>query len=311
MLITDPIYGVLGESVDAIRPTIRFNQSNLCPEISGIRFNMTIIESGDGYLVAFRNNWKHSDIYAARLTKDFKPTGYWRKLELTNGGASKGREDPRWFRIDGQLFINFVGFCGSATHMQYAKVNEDTLAVERIFWPVLYSQQRREKNWSAFEYQKDVWYVYSVNPHLILKAPIAEENCDPVVTQEYVTPFTGTWSGGTMRGGASPVLHNGNWLSFFHGHTTQRDGRRLYGMGAYEFSPKPPFQILRYTPEPIAVADPEVTPDNVPVDVIFPGGAVLVGDQWAIAMGVADLWSEIRFYDVDKIESLLVRHNAA
>jgi len=292
------------------RPTIRFDETNLCPEVGGIRFNASLIESGDGYLCAVRTSWVKSRLHAFRLDRDFKPTGANRRLDLYNGGASAAQEDGRWFRINGQLYISFSGFCGSSIHVQYARINETTLEVERIYWPVLYGQMRKEKNWQPFEYEGDVWYVYAINPHQIIKAPIAEQYCDPVVTREGTTPFNGTWSGGTMRGGAAPVLHNGEWYSFFHGHTIQENGRRLYTVGCYTFSPEPPFQILRYTPHPIDIADPCTTPASVPVDVIFPGSATIVGSDWAIAMGVCDLWSEIRFYDMEHIENLLVRHDA-
>ncbi len=306
--ITIPGAGTVGfyES----RKTIRLDETNLCPAIDGIRFNPAIIESQDGYLVIFRNRWINSKLYAAKLDKDFRPTGYWRHLKLYNGGASKAQEDPRWFRIGGKLFVNFVGFCGRNCHVQYASVNEDSLEVERIYWPVLYGQNFKEKNHQYFDYQGEPYAVYTISPHQIIKSALPPLNCDPVVTREHVTPFTGQWSGGHMSGGASPVLHNGEWYSFFHGWTRQENGRRLYNCGCYTFSPEPPFQILRYTKDPFDIADPSTTPTSVPVDVIFPGSATIVGSDWAIAYGVADLWSEVRFYDREWIESLLVRHNA-
>ena len=102
------------------------------------------------------------------------------------------------------------------------------------------------------------------------------------------------------------MLVDGKWYHWFHGATTQKNGRRLYNMGLIVFRAEPPFDILAYTPSPIDVADPAVTPKDQWADVIFPCGAVLAGDRWAIAMGVADRWSEIRFYDRAAVESALV-----
>lgn len=308
--ISHPIYGTLGDYEPASRPTIRFDHTNLCPMLEGLRFNCSLAPSGDGYLFVCRNGWKSSDLYAFKLDGDFQPTGYHRKLEVTCPAAGAGREDPRWFRCDGQLYISFVGFTGRSTSVLYARINEETLEVERVYWPQLYGSNRMEKNHGYFDYEGQPHAVYTINPHQIIKAPLCGPGEDPIATREYVTPFTGTWLGGMMRGGASPVLHNGEMFNFFHGCTRQENGRRLYNCSLYTFSPKPPFQILRYMPAPFDVADPSVTPDNVPVDVIFPGSATLINGQWAIAMGVADSWSEVRFYDAGWIESLLVGHNA-
>lgn len=301
--ITHPIYGTLGDYEARTRPTIRFDDNPL-------RFNPTIIESGNGYLVAARSAWKHSELYTARLDQDFQPTGEWRKLNIPLSRSVWGIEDPRWFRLNGELFVNYVRFMGRSTHIAYAKINEETLEVERTFWPQLYGANRMEKNWAAFEHEGQLYFVYTISPHHIIKSPLVGEGEDPVATSEHTTPFTGQWRGGTMRGGATPVLHNGEFYHFFHGHTRQENNRRLYNCGLYTFSPKPQFQILRYMREPFDVADPATTPEEVPVDVIFPGSATLVDGMWAIAYGVHDLHCEVRFYDADVIEGMLVKHDA-
>lgn len=112
-----------------------------------------------------------------------------------------------------------------------------------------------------------------------------------------------------MRGGASPVLHNGMFYHWFHGSTVQDNGRRLYNCGVVCFAANPPFEILRYTPEPIDVADPSVEPKAEKSDVIFPCGAVVYGDCWAVSMGINDSFSEIRFYPLEDVEKRLVTHD--
>lgn len=282
---------------------IRFDHTNLhAGEIPGVRFNSTIIESGDGYLYAFRNGWRGSNIYICKLTKDFVPiAGEWKLLQLGSRGARVGREDPRLFRLNGKLHIWYIGYNGKLTNVLFARINEDTLQVEDVFMPDLPQRQPWEKNWSFFDYQGIAYAVYSIIPHRIIRI---EGNH---ATWGDNTAFNGRWSGGHMRGGASPVMHKGELYHFFHGSTTHTDGKRIYNMGCYTFNPEPPFNILRYTPDPLDIADPATNKDNY-CHVLFPGGAVYRDGQWFIAHGIHDRWSEIRSYPADWVESQLVKH---
>ena len=278
---------------------IRFDHHNLHPEIPGMRFNPSIIESGDGYIFAFRNGWRGSRIFLCRLTKDFQPAGEVAKLQLPTSGVI-GHEDPRLFRLNGKLHIVYVAYTGKRTHVKFSRINEDRLTVEDNFFPQIDKRASWEKNHSYFDYQGIAHAVYDSTPnHRILKIEGSRTEW------AYSSPFQHSWSGGYIRGGCSPVLVGGKWYHWFHGATTQKNGRRLYNMGLIVFRAEPPFEILAYTPSPIDVADPSVTPKDQWADVIFPCGAVLAGDRWAIAMGVADRWCEIRFYDRQAVESSL------
>ena len=284
---------------------IRLDHNNLCPEIGGLRFNASIIESGDGYLYTFRDAWRQSDLYGAWLDKDFQPTGKWAKIEIPKGAChSRGREDGRLFRLNGKLHLAFVGFTGRSTSVLYAALNEETLAVEKLIWPQLNGANRKEKSWSMFDYAGELHSIYSINPHIILTFNVNNDG-DTWAERTYRTDWDCKWTGGPLRGGASPVLHDGKWFHFFHGCTVQENGRRLYNMGLVTFENSPPFRILEYTPEPLDVADPNAEPKAEKSDVIFPCGAVRYGDGWAVSMGVNDQWTEIRFYSDEMIQERL------
>lgn len=306
------------KNVTAVTPsiteTVRFDHHNLSPELPEYRFNPSIIESGDGYLFTFRTGWKGSNIYGVKLDSQFKPVSESKLLDVNRQGSGYGREDSRLFRLNGKLHMMYTGVIGrlGPTNVLFARINEDTLEVEDKFFPRGFPRNSWEKNHQYFDYQGIAHAVYSINPHKILRV---EGNKGELIHE---TPFKGSWSGGHMRGGASPVLHNGEWYCFFHGkwdrmrarlpHQPTSDAmRHVYNMGVYTFSPEPPFQILRYAPHPIDIADVDMTDGNY-CDVLFPGGAVLAGNQWAVAMGINDRRSEIRFYDHDFIESQLVKH---
>ena len=285
-------------SIQHSRPSIRLDQHNLFPTIPGIRFNSSLIESGADYIFGFRNGWRGSNIYACRLDKDFKPYGECKKLNLGKKGSNIGREDCRWFRLNGKLHIWFIGYTG-ITNVKFARVNEETLEVEDCFFPQLTPRNPMEKNWAMFDYQGIVHAVYDTKPnHRIIR--IEGDKAE----HAYSTPFQGHWSGGPMRGGASPVLHNGEFWHWFHGCYSIK-GRRRYCTGVTVFRAEPPFDVLRYTPHPIDQAEIE-SRSNPDVDVLFVGSAFYKNGEWITANGIHDRWSELRFYDASWIEQQLV-----
>ena len=70
-------------------------------------------------------------------------------------------------------------------------------------------------------------------------------------------------------------------------------------MGAYTFSPTPPFQITRFTPEPI-VAEGFYTQSSQWKRVIFPGGFVVADPYIYVAYGKHDV--EMWIATIDKAE---------
>lgn len=295
------------------RPPIRFDHLNLFPEVRdeenriigglpGVRFNPSIIESGDGYLFSWRHGWAGSHIYACRLDRDFKPVGEATKLKLRRKGATWGREDARWFRLNGKLHISYTGVVGGQgpTNVLFARINEETLAVEDKFFPKGFPRQPWEKNHQYFDYQGVAHAVYSIFPHRILRI---EGSQGRFVYETKCQALKDRWTGGRLSGGASPVLHKGLWYHFFHG-STEWNGRRQYNMGLVCHRPEPPFEIVRYTPHPLDVADVTIAHDHG-CDVLFPGGAVHLGKEWVIAAGAHDRWAELRFYGENWVERQL------
>jgi predicted GH43/DUF377 family glycosyl hydrolase len=288
-----------------LKPTrvIRYDHHNLYPKAPGVRFNPSIIESGDGYLFCWRHGWAGCQVWACRLNKEFKPVGEAKELGLTQQGANKGREDPRWFRFRGKLHLWYIGVTsgkrGTFTNVCYARVNEQTLEVEKRFLPHYPMRQFWEKNIAFFDFNGMLFASYTVCPHRVWRV-------DGNQVLSYESKWSHKWSGGEMRGGASPVRVGDEYFHFFHGLMMQANGRRLYNVGLVVYEARPPFKVKRYTPDPLDVADPKTCPPGQYADVLFTCGAVKVGDQWALSLGVHDRWSEIRFYDAAEVERRLV-----
>jgi predicted GH43/DUF377 family glycosyl hydrolase len=288
-----------------LKPTrvIRYDHHNLYPKAPGVRFNPSIIESGDGYLFCWRHGWAGCQVWACRLDKDFRPIGDAKMLNLTQHGANMGREDPRFFRRGNALWLWYIGVTKARhrvfTNVCYAKVDEHTLEVTAKYLPHYPFRMEWEKNWPLWDYNGHLFASYNLCPHRVLRI-------DGNMTRSYESTWTSRWTGGEMRGGASPVRVGEEYYSFFHGLTYQPNDRRLYNVGCIVFEARPPFKVKRYTPDPLDVADPKTCPPGQYADVLFTCGSVKVGDHWALSMGVHDRWSEIRFYDAAEVERRLV-----
>ena len=286
----------------SVGEVIKWDEKNLWSGQEGLRFNSSLItDRQGGYFFAYRTGWKGSDIYVGRMTKDFIPVGKPVRLDLHHKRCSYGREDPRLFWYQGQLHCSFIGVIAKpvsklATSVFYCRLRDD-LTVDRLFYPHYEHRNPWEKNWQFFEYGDELFAVYSIAPHKILR--IKDDHAE----MAFESPTPAPWGPGTeMRGGSSPILIGDEWWSFFH----SRYPNRVYMMGAYTFENYPPFRIRRITPEPIKVADPVTKPKDQYTPVIFPCGSVLNGDTWTVSCGVHDRWTEFHSFSKKEIEDRML-----
>lgn len=277
----------------------RFDEHNLAPGVHGRRFNSSLIADRGGYLLAFRTWWAGSEVGLARLDRDLQPTGEVALLPLRHKACGWGREDPRLFRYRGQLHVAFTGVTGryGPTHVLYARLS-DTFAVEAVYAPAFADRQPWEKNWAFFPgVDGDLYAVYSVAPHRILR--VRGDRCELA----YETPTPARWSGGHLRGGASPVWYAGTWWHMFHGRLGP-DAGPTYSVGLYTFDDRPPYRVRAMTPDPLLTADWATTNGNYAA-VVFPCGAVREADSWLVSMGVHDQWTDVVRFDAAAAEDAL------
>jgi predicted GH43/DUF377 family glycosyl hydrolase len=111
---------------------------------------------------------------------------------------------------------------------------------------------RREKNWTPFEYEGNLLLAYSHLPHRIFSL-IGNGACETICSS---LPGI-NWEWGELRGGTPGLNIGGQNLGFFHSsknmETIHSGGKYIphYFMGAYTFSLSPPFNITGISPEPI------------------------------------------------------------
>ena len=255
------------------------------------RFNASWIRYQGKLLLAYRTGWQGAMVRLSVMNEDMTPQANYTLAPLRHARASYGREDPRLFIYRDRLHVSYTGTeltsKGIVTNVLYARLN-DRLGVEKVFYPHYESRQPWEKNWVFFQSGDDLYCVYSINPHTILKVDGEK------IVDVYETPCTHPWSGGYQRGGCSPVIFGGSLVHWFHGAWDLGDAwpTRQYNVGAYRFAPEPPFAIRSMTPHPVLLANLDSRPSDQYCAALFPGGAMFEGGAWRVVAGVHDRWIE-------------------
>lgn len=239
--------------------------------------------------------WTHGRMVITRMDSDWSvipETWKWMPLPGMYGMAES--QDARFLEFKGRLYMPFN--CGLKQRLALLTDDGD---VEKT-WEFTSDNiifQGREKNWSFFSHDDQIYCLYLPSPHVVAKVVGSK------ITQMSVVPNMEEYEFGLPRGGASPVLHNGVFYHFFHSSTCSATGAvsgiwnkpRRYHIGLSLFSAKPPFEPLSHLKMPIMSGWPEDNPgQSDPLfrvsdhSAVFPGSAMRNGDGWLIAYGIND-----------------------
>lgn len=216
-------------------------------------------------------------------------------------------EDGRLFRHDGDVYVAYTeGHYETRPFLAVqglARLNA-FFGVDRLL-PIAYGGNGRssEKNWQFFSHDGALHFVYSIEPHVVVRLDW------PKIIAEYATSSIGHWPWGVMRGGTPPLRLGDEYISFFHSFRSHRLRQRRYTMSAYKFEAAPPFRITGIT-EPLLSAsenDPTLPhpghPDWKPL-VIFPCAAWPEGKEIVVSAGVNDSFDALIRVDPAKLEWL-------
>lgn len=266
---------------------------------AGFAFNGGYIRHQGRKLLFYRTDWSGAHVHVAELNEDDTVRRSVVLAHLAHPLANVGREDPVPFVFRGRLHTMYVGVervgrAGVRTNMLYARLTDD-LAVEEVFAPEYQYRAEWEKNWSPFEWEGELFVVYSIAPHLVLH--LRGSKAYPFTE----TPTNFPWAGGHLRGGAAPVRVGDRFYHWFHG---RRDSDWCYNTGLYTFEARPPFRVLALTPEPLLWADTGATDGNY-CAVAFPRAAVLEGGRWKVGMGWNDRKLKVAEWDAAAIDAAL------
>lgn len=277
-------------------------------------FNCGLVERPDGRwlivrraIFSQRDKLGYNDIVAFKLNGLVPQFGI--PVQMGKMFSIEHFEDPRAYYHEGRTFISACNFIRNGKgctfpHQVICEVNDNWELVKRHD-PVYghngkdqSSNALHEKNWVWFFHEGKMALCYSPDPHEVaildkdfkywtdLSTPDNTGTC-----RRYWTLFEDftVWQYGQMRGGTPPILHNGEYWTFFHSSTDIPVYRRQYHMGAYAFEAKPPFRITKITIEPLLSGSRFDRISTGKVQCVFPCGSLIDGDDFLVSFGLNDI----------------------
>jgi len=261
---------------------------------------------------------------------------------ITDGGAN--HYDPRFLTVGDRLFVHYNNNWDTNPNQIFlVELDPDTLEARRPARPLIFDGQRQpvEKNWMLFAHEGELFAIYRIEPHIVLRLDIdapGAVHCRPA----YRVAWDATRYGaryGELRGGAPPVRVGDRYVAIFHSRTAPRgrmntsapatiatvnrtgwfravkrwlrerlDPLRYFG-GVYEFAATPPFAPTYLRPEPLLHPDAEERPHRptaahlTPRRVVYPSGLVRLADgAWLVSYGVHDERAVLRVFACHEIE---------
>lgn len=272
------------------------------------QFNCSTLLWRGKRLLVYRHRRQGSELRLCFLDGDNVAFGD-RKIETARTPWNElSDEDPKFFTWQGQPCVSFNGVArhgnSLSTHMMFVVLDPDTLQT-RAQVVIDYPERRAwEKNWTFFEHDGRLLCVYDIHPHHRIleitghEAKLLAETPAPSDMVDWI---------GSPRGGAAPVLIDGEYWSFCHG-TRILGTTRKYTIGLYCFEARAPFRMTRAIPGPILLAD-EADRWGSEVDhasVVFPGGVTIHGGLAMVSYGYMDRWCELAVYSIDALRARLV-----
>lgn len=269
-------------------------------------FNPSLVPWKKGWLLSFREIEKKekllSYLYFVTLDDHFRPTSPAQKMDTHCQSPADGR----------------LLFCGEKLYCVYgntipskaeehpiwriwvAEVQEEK-GLFTLYMPTKLTQfqgespNKDEKNWAPFVYDNTLLLTQHLKPHRVLRAQVGLPSC----TAFSLHPTKNIWRWGPLRGGTPALLIQGRYLAFFHSAQWMRSKHSQglnsyhYFMGAYTFSPTPPFAIESISVNPIVgehfYSGAQYPPHwNKPVQAIFPCGLAERGPHLLVAYGRQD-----------------------
>lgn len=267
-------------------------------------FNPSIIKYGASIWMVYRAEaYPYIFPYSigVRLNNRFEPQFTTNKrLDLRTRWNGGNAEDLRLFESGPELW----GAYNDGGRIWLARFDSELNVEMCVQTETDFRLQVIEKNWSFFAFEKELYCIYlCAAEHDVLRMEWVGRQ--PVMCRAYRERWTPKWSWGEIRGGASPVLHDGVFYHFFHSWCPDDKFNRHYHCGVYTFEAKPPFKPISVSSVPLFSAPYQGVPLCRTNAVVFPGGAVKVDGGWVISYGLHDWDCALARISDDQINAVL------
>lgn len=302
-------------------------------------YNCSIVECYGKTWLLYRFEKPYGDfnteIAITELDSNFQPIhGTSSKLDVVRFGSKVTTfDDPRAFVYEGNLLFTYV--CGTllplrqsgygwSNHLCIASWKEGRITKQ---WLPDFGKNinvstgknslfASEKNWSPFIYNKNIHFVYQINPLTVIEMDIVDGSCRQVGASTSFNQNFWSKKYGNFLGGGTPFLPYGDeYISFFHAFTDNKKkeaNSRNYNFGLVAISNKEPFKVTRISKEPLMIAKPDPKKDLrgnspwLPV-CVYPCGFIMRNNKFYVSYGWGDCRCEMAEFSWKEIEKNLVK----
>jgi predicted GH43/DUF377 family glycosyl hydrolase len=231
-----------------------------------------------------------------------------------SGGGRGGCEDPRLTRIGDRIFMTYVAFDGySPPRVALTSIPVEDFLSHRWHWkkPVLISPPGVvDKNACILPEKINSKYVifHRIYPNILIDFVDDLDYFDGATRflkgEFRIRPRASSWDSRKVGGGAPPIKTNEGWLFIYHAVGNQDPGR--YKIGAMLLDLKDPTRVLSRPKEPILEPRAWYESEGLKSGVIYPCGAVVIGDRLLVYYGGADKVTCLASAKLDEVLSYLV-----
>lgn len=208
-------------------------------------------------------------------------------------GGNSGCEDPRLTVIGNKIYMLYTAFDGkNVPRVALTSIFEEDFLRQKWNWaqPVLISPpDLDDKNACIFpEKIGDKYFIIHRNGNNIDSAFVKTLNFDGktwIEEYNWIFPRAGMWDSKKVGIAAPPLKMKEGWILLYHG-ISEEDSK--YRVGAILLDINDPTKILARSDEPILAPETKYEKEGLVSNVIFPCGAVLIGNRIFIYYGGAD-----------------------
>jgi predicted GH43/DUF377 family glycosyl hydrolase len=211
-----------------------------------------------------------------------------------SGGGCGGCEDPRLTRLGDTLYMTYVAFNGfDPPRVALTSIAADDFLARRWRWqrPVLVSRPGIvDKNAVVFPERIAGRYIFfhRVFPEMLISQRESLEFREgEYLTGEFaIAPRPEYWDSRKVGAGPPPIKTEDGWLLIYHAVDDRHDSQ--YKVGAMLLDLEEPRKVLHRSPAPILEPETPAENEGHKAGVVYPCGAVVIGDELFLYYGGAD-----------------------
>jgi beta-1,2-mannobiose phosphorylase / 1,2-beta-oligomannan phosphorylase len=217
---------------------------------------------------------------------------------------NSGCEDPRLSIFEDKIYMLYTAYDGKTPGVALTSITKENFLNQKWIWskPVIISPSKlHDKDAALFPEKINGKYVIihrlKHNMDLSFHSDLNFKSGQKLEEYKWIIPRKGMWDSVKVGLNSPPIKIKEGWLIIYHGVSKHRK----YRLGAVLVDHNDPTKIIHRTKEPIF--EPETGYEKVGMvpNVVFPCGAVVIGDKLFIYYGGADKVAGVAYIEIEKI----------